>query len=198
MEKWKREWQDRRSLKAGSKLFDIEQVTTISHVCFCPCRNFLCAFYRLPAHLAPSPPLGFAGHCPACGDRGAATCWDGDRGRWRGGRFMVHIHFRIARQRHSGALRSASPADDSGSLPFRPQSYVHGCRTRPHRRRPLLRVVAAPGLCGPLPDLSPYFRAGLYEEPTLRRTIGQDYEAYCHHVCRWLPSLRTAHDSDPA
>jgi protein-S-isoprenylcysteine O-methyltransferase Ste14 len=29
----------------------------------------------------------------------------------------------------------------------------------------------------------------LYEEPTLRRTFGQEYEAYCHRVRRWRPSL---------
>jgi protein-S-isoprenylcysteine O-methyltransferase Ste14 len=28
-----------------------------------------------------------------------------------------------------------------------------------------------------------------YEEPTLRQTFGQDYEAYCHQVRRWWPSL---------
>jgi protein-S-isoprenylcysteine O-methyltransferase Ste14 len=28
-----------------------------------------------------------------------------------------------------------------------------------------------------------------YEEPTLRRTFGQDYEAYCHRVKRWLPRV---------
>jgi protein-S-isoprenylcysteine O-methyltransferase Ste14 len=26
-----------------------------------------------------------------------------------------------------------------------------------------------------------------YEEPTLRRTFGPDYDAYCHRVSRWLP-----------
>ena len=29
-----------------------------------------------------------------------------------------------------------------------------------------------------------------YEEPTLRRTFGADYEAYCAGVRRWLPRLR--------
>ena len=29
----------------------------------------------------------------------------------------------------------------------------------------------------------------LYEEPTLRRTFGQEYEAYCSRVRRWWPSL---------
>jgi protein-S-isoprenylcysteine O-methyltransferase Ste14 len=28
----------------------------------------------------------------------------------------------------------------------------------------------------------------LYEEPTLRRTFGEDYEAYCRQVRRWWPS----------
>ena len=27
----------------------------------------------------------------------------------------------------------------------------------------------------------------LYEEPTLRRTFGENYEAYCRHVKRWRP-----------
>ena len=27
----------------------------------------------------------------------------------------------------------------------------------------------------------------LYEEPTLRRTFGPEYESYLHHVHRWLP-----------
>jgi len=29
-----------------------------------------------------------------------------------------------------------------------------------------------------------------YEEPTLRRTFGADYEEYCRNVRRWLPRLR--------
>jgi protein-S-isoprenylcysteine O-methyltransferase Ste14 len=28
-----------------------------------------------------------------------------------------------------------------------------------------------------------------YEEPTLRRTFGQEYEAYCHRVRRWWPGV---------
>jgi protein-S-isoprenylcysteine O-methyltransferase Ste14 len=30
----------------------------------------------------------------------------------------------------------------------------------------------------------------LYEEPTLRRTFGNEYEAYCRRVKRWLPKRR--------
>jgi protein-S-isoprenylcysteine O-methyltransferase Ste14 len=30
----------------------------------------------------------------------------------------------------------------------------------------------------------------LYEEPTLRRTFGRDYEDYCRAVSRWIPRLR--------
>jgi protein-S-isoprenylcysteine O-methyltransferase Ste14 len=29
----------------------------------------------------------------------------------------------------------------------------------------------------------------LYEEPTLRRTFGEEYENYCKHVRRWVPRL---------
>jgi protein-S-isoprenylcysteine O-methyltransferase Ste14 len=31
----------------------------------------------------------------------------------------------------------------------------------------------------------------VYEEPTLRRTFGADYEAYCERVRRWWPAART-------
>jgi protein-S-isoprenylcysteine O-methyltransferase Ste14 len=30
----------------------------------------------------------------------------------------------------------------------------------------------------------------LYEEPTLRRTFGDDYEAYCRRTGRWFPRLK--------
>jgi protein-S-isoprenylcysteine O-methyltransferase Ste14 len=30
----------------------------------------------------------------------------------------------------------------------------------------------------------------LYEEPTLRRKFGADYEEYCRNVRRWVPRLR--------
>lgn len=33
----------------------------------------------------------------------------------------------------------------------------------------------------------------LYEEPTLRRMFGPDYEEYCRHVRRWLPRVRAWH-----
>jgi protein-S-isoprenylcysteine O-methyltransferase Ste14 len=32
----------------------------------------------------------------------------------------------------------------------------------------------------------------LYEEPILKRTFGQDYEAYCERVRRWWPKMRGA------
>ena len=31
-----------------------------------------------------------------------------------------------------------------------------------------------------------------YEEPTLKRTFGPDYEAYCQRVSRWWPATRRA------
>jgi protein-S-isoprenylcysteine O-methyltransferase Ste14 len=35
----------------------------------------------------------------------------------------------------------------------------------------------------------------LYEEPTLRRTFGKEYEVFCHEVPRWIPRLRRAPSS---
>jgi protein-S-isoprenylcysteine O-methyltransferase Ste14 len=37
--------------------------------------------------------------------------------------------------------------------------------------------------------LSVNFFVRLYEEPTLRRMFGEDYEEYCCHVGRWLPRI---------
>jgi protein-S-isoprenylcysteine O-methyltransferase Ste14 len=34
----------------------------------------------------------------------------------------------------------------------------------------------------------------LYEEPTLRRSFGTEYEQYCRHVRSWLPRMRPWHE----
>ena len=34
------------------------------------------------------------------------------------------------------------------------------------------------------------FFVQLYEEPTLRKMFGAEYEEYCRNVRRWLPRLR--------
>jgi protein-S-isoprenylcysteine O-methyltransferase Ste14 len=36
-----------------------------------------------------------------------------------------------------------------------------------------------------------------YEEPTLRQRYGEQYERYCQHVPRWLPSWRPCDDGRP-
>ena len=38
----------------------------------------------------------------------------------------------------------------------------------------------------------------LYEEPTLRRMFGADYEEYCRNVPRWLPRLHPWKGSSPS
>jgi protein-S-isoprenylcysteine O-methyltransferase Ste14 len=40
-----------------------------------------------------------------------------------------------------------------------------------------------------LPWLAAYVFVLLYEEPTLRRSFGAEYETYCAHVPRWIPRL---------
>ena len=42
-------------------------------------------------------------------------------------------------------------------------------------------------VCGFL--LVAHFFVMVYEEPTLRRTFGADYEAYCNRVRRWAPRV---------
>jgi protein-S-isoprenylcysteine O-methyltransferase Ste14 len=37
----------------------------------------------------------------------------------------------------------------------------------------------------------------LYEEPTLTRKFGRDYQAYCQEVPRWIPHLRPPIHSGP-
>ncbi len=37
-----------------------------------------------------------------------------------------------------------------------------------------------------------------YEEPTLTRTFGSEYQAFCREVPRWIPRLRRAPSSFPA
>jgi protein-S-isoprenylcysteine O-methyltransferase Ste14 len=37
-----------------------------------------------------------------------------------------------------------------------------------------------------------------YEEPTLRRTYGSDYETFCAAVPRWLPRLQSRRGSSPS
>lgn len=40
-----------------------------------------------------------------------------------------------------------------------------------------------------LPWLAAHLFVVLYEEPTLRKTFGVEYETYCAHVPRWIPRL---------
>jgi protein-S-isoprenylcysteine O-methyltransferase Ste14 len=42
-----------------------------------------------------------------------------------------------------------------------------------------------------------YLFIRLYEEPTLRGTFGEEYEAYCREVGRWLPRRRARSPTDP-
>ncbi|MGA2218908.1 MAG: hypothetical protein ABSG51_12520, partial [Terracidiphilus sp.] len=51
-----------------------------------------------------------------------------------------------------------------------------------YRSTPLLTYVA-------LFLLATYLFVLGYEEPTLTRNFGQEYEAYCHRVRRWLPRV---------
>ena len=151
---------------------------------FCPCDHLRCAVHRPRACLCPGPPPGLVRACPPRGDGSAASCRNDYRGRRFRGCSVVHIHLRIGRKRHSCALRPASTIGDSGPLPLRAESHVHRGRTCPGWRRALLRIVAVLGYTG-IFFLVTHFFVMWYEEPALRRTFGQEYEAYCDRVGRW-------------
>lgn len=55
-------------------------------------------------------------------------------------------------------------------------------------------VFGSPGLLGYAVIVAITFHlfVVLYEEPTLRRQFGADYETYCRTVPRWVPRLRPA------
>lgn len=48
-----------------------------------------------------------------------------------------------------------------------------------------------------IPWLAAHFFVIAYEEPTLRRTFGAEYETYCTHVPRWIPRLTPWRDPYP-
>jgi len=52
-------------------------------------------------------------------------------------------------------------------------------------RAKLLSIAAAAAVA-----LGVHLFVILYEEPTLRRKFGDDYEAYCRNVSRWRPRLK--------
>ncbi|MCA1573699.1 MAG: hypothetical protein LC770_04010, partial [Acidobacteria bacterium] len=99
----------------------------------------------------------------------------------------VHIHFRIYRKRHSSALRSASPTGDSGSRFVRNPMYI-GAGLGLASAALFYESLPLLGYAG-LFFLATHLFVVWYEEPTLRRTFGQKYEAYCRQVGRWWPSV---------
>ena len=59
-------------------------------------------------------------------------------------------------------------------------------RTRPSWRGALLRIIVDLDLRGRV-FLATHLFVVVYEKPTLRRTFGSEYEAYCDRVKRWWP-----------
>lgn len=54
----------------------------------------------------------------------------------------------------------------------------------------ILYGSAAVAWLGPIFWLCTHLFVVFYEEPTLRKLFGADYEAYCRSVPRWIPRLR--------
>ncbi len=74
-----------------------------------------------------------------------------------------------------------------GPVPLCPQSDVRRSRLSHWRvRRIFYQSLALAGYTG-LFLLTMHAFVVAYEEPTLRQTFGNDYEAYCRRVNRWWP-----------
>ena len=117
---------------------------------------------------------------------------------WRrpvGARFLrrvaMHLGFRAHGPRNARSLRSASAAGGGGFLSIRQESNV--CRLlrwldglwvvfgRANRFALMVVLIASAAVV---------LFVKFYEEPTLRKMFGGDYEEYCRNVPRWIPRLR--------
>ena len=95
------------------------------------------------------------------------------------------------------AVGSASSAGGTGPLPSGPQSDVSRRRLSPWRGAALFyQSLALAGYTG-LFLLTMHVFVVTYEEPTLRQTFGDDYEAYCGEVNRWWPRQTSTGSTKP-
>ena len=101
---------------------------------------------------------------------------------------MVCIYFFDYRKRDSGTVRSTAPAGDQGPYRFvRNPMYIGAgvalaSAALFYESLPLLGYTC-------VFFLITHLFVMFYEEPTLRRTFGQDYESVCHKVGRWWPRV---------
>jgi hypothetical protein len=85
--------------------------------------------------------------------------------------------------------RSPAAFGSGGFLPLRGQPYVPGLRSGLDRTVGVCSDAPTPERSlswQPLPPPSHLFVV-FYEEPTLRKKFGADYEEYCRNVRRWWP-----------
>ena len=156
------------------------------HVRHRSCNHLRGAFYWTDLYLFAGPNFSLGWNCSTRAHWTATDRRNDYRRRRRSNRALVRFHIRSDRERHASALRSATP-------------------TRYRRTVSLVRnpmyIGATLGLAGTAIfyhslSLSIYAGAFLlaahlfvvfYEEPTLRKSFGADYEAYCQRIRRWVP-----------
>ncbi len=167
-----------RTAKAKIKLTGVQHVCSYSHgylrFPFCRPRDYLHTG-RL---------LVLVGHCPSHRDWSSTGFRHDHRRRWCSSCPMVRPHLRDYWKRNSSAVRSASQTGDSGPYRFVRNPMYIGAG---------LALAGATLFYGSLPlliytvafFLVTHLFVVLYEEPTLRRTFGQDYEMYCSKIKRW-------------
>ena len=111
------------------------------------------------------------GHCPSGGDG-----WTADRrGHCRGRGSPACIVVRLRVLDAGGDIRIFKGDGNGGGLALGGAALFYESAS--------LLAYAAAFL------LAAHFFVVVYEEPTLRRGFGAEYEAYCQRVRRWRPGL---------
>jgi len=156
------------------------------HVRSHPCGYLRCALYRLRAGLFARSVRALVGHCCACNYWSAAGRGD-DHGNDRNGDCaLVRVDLRVHRERHARAVRSAKKTRDPWAVSFvRNPMYIGAGMTLAGAALfyQSLSIFIYTGVF----FLITHLFVVLYEEPTLRRTFGDEYEAYFRRVRRWAP-----------
>ena len=116
-------------------------------------------------------------------DRGRALC-----ARFRSGA-TVRMGLRLDRRRNAGTDCSAEETGCGGVISICAEPDVFGVLRRMGRALGGLRT-REPGCyrnCVRAAVIGTTLFVLLYEEPTLRKTFGAEYEEYCRNVPRWVP-----------
>ena len=123
-------------------------------------------------------------------DRSIAGYWDNPGNHWSIHSALVHLFIRVHWEGHASPFRSASAIGHTRTLSLRAKPYVHRCRISSRRAGLYYESFFLLSSAGVFLLVCHLFVIR-YEELTLRRTFGDEYEECCRKVRRWWPVIRT-------